>query len=210
MDIRVFTQSAIKISGDGKNIYFDPYSLKFANNDADIIFFTHDHYDHFSPEDIAKVSKDNTIFVSPEKMTPEVKKILKGAQTAISVKPYQKIIVDKTETETVPAYNKAKAFHPKSSGFVGYVITVEGKRLYVAGDTDDLKENEKINCDICFIPIGGTFTMDAMEAAEFVNRLKPKTAIPIHYGSIVGKKEDQIVFKNNVDSGINVKFMLFD
>ena len=106
--------------------------------------------------------------------------------------------------KAVPAYNKLKPFHPRRNGWIGYVLTVDGAKIYVAGDTDALKENTSIECDIAMIPIGGTYTMNAREAASFINSLKPAIVIPTHYGTIVGKPADVDEFASRVDPAIEV------
>ncbi len=96
--------------------------------------------------------------------------------------------------ETIPAYNTNKTFHPKKNGWVGYIIIINGIRYYIAGDTDITEENKKVKCDVAFVPVGGTYTMNFKEAANLINEIKPKIAIPIHYGSVVGTEQDAIDF----------------
>lgn len=110
--------------------------------------------------------------------------------------------------ETVPAYNNVKQFHPKSAGWVGFILNVNNKRIYIAGDTDATKDAKAVSCDIALVPIGGTYTMDAKQASELINSISPKVAIPVHYGSFVGKKEDADVFANNVKPGIEVEIKI--
>ena len=144
------------------------------------------------------------MFVIPEPMREVCEPLLTKGNELICVKPGQKINVAGIEIETIAAYNMNKEFHPKENGWVGYILNLNGIRCYVAGDTDITEENKKVNCDIAMIPIGGTYTLDAEEAAEFINGIKPEIAIPIHYGNIVGKLEDADVFKSLVDSSIQV------
>ena len=202
-NIEVFTQSSIRIRGD-MTVYLDPYRMTEAAHDADFIFITHDHGDHFSEEDIAKVIKDDTRFVVPKKLEKRAKPLVPAGGKLIVVSPESKEEVDGLYFETVPAYNNRKAFHPKSAGWVGYILSMGGKRIYAAGDTDMTPDNQKVSCDIALVPIGGTYTMEAKEAAKLVNVIKPQTAIPIHYGSIVGKLSDADVFRANVNEGIEV------
>ena len=93
------------------------------------------------------------------------------------------------------------------AGF-GYVIMLNGLRYYVAGDTDATEENSHVVCDVALVPIGGTYTMNASEAAELVNYIKPKVAIPIHYGSIVGTPEDAEIFVQRLNNGIKGEILL--
>ena len=204
-NIIIFTQSSIKITSGKNNIYFDPFQLDIASHDADYIFLTHDHLDHFSPDDIQKVVKDTTIFVAPEKMAEKVKVYVPTFGQLIRVLPGVVKEVKGQTFETVPAYNNLKPFHPKKCGWVGYILQIEGKRVYVAGDTDMTKENQKVKCDVAMVPIGGTFTMDAKKAAELINLIRPEIAIPTHYGSLVGKREDAETFREKVKAPIHVE-----
>ena len=164
----VLVHACVKIQGS-KTIYVDPYLIKNATHDADIIYITHDHYDHFSEEDINKVKKADTIFVVPASVASKAHKVQSDSSKIISVNPDQTLDVDGIQTQTVPSYNVGKKFHPKSNGWVGYVLTVEGKRYYIAGDTDINPDVKKVQCDVAFVPVGGTYTMTAKEAAELVN-----------------------------------------
>lgn len=198
-NIEVNTQSSIKIIDD-KIIYFDPYKIKEKSHDADIIFITHDHYDHFSKDDIDKIINDNTVIVIPEL----IKDKIDYKNEVITVEPFNRINILNYEVSTVPSYNINKDFHPKENNWVGYIIKIKDQKYYIAGDTDLLEENLNIKCDVAFIPIGGIYTMDFYEASQFVNYIKPKTVIPIHYGSIVGDKSLEDDFKSNVNKEIKV------
>lgn len=207
-NIEVFTQSSIRIQSESGALYFDPFRIKGAPHDAAYIFVTHDHYDHFSPEDIEKVSSENTVLIVPEKMKGKAGEAAGRIQELKTVKPGAFYEVNGLEFETVPAYNVLKAFHPKSAGWVGYILKTDGQRIYVAGDTDAVKETKEIKCDIALVPIGGTYTMDAKKAAEFINEIRPEVAIPIHYGSIVGKPSDGEVFAQYVKDPVKVEFKI--
>ena len=206
-NIFVNTQSSIKIYGD-KIIYFDPYCINNITNDADIIFITHEHYDHFSIDDINKVMNDNTIFVLPGSMKDVfLDKVRVKDNNCIFVKPNTNFKLDDILVEVVPSYNVNKPFHKKEYNWCGYIVNMNNIKYYIAGDTDDLLENHNICCDVAFIPIGGVYTMDYMEAAKFISYIKPKTVIPIHYGSIVGSVNDGNKFKelvNDLDKNIEV------
>lgn len=207
-NITVNSQSSIRISAD-KVIYFDPYRITSEPNDGDIIFITHSHHDHFSPEDIKKVSKPDTIYVIPEDMIKELIKKGTPEEKIIAVKPGESRDILGIPVEAVPAYNTNKPMHPKSKGWLGYVVTLNGTRVYVCGDMDETPDALNVKCDIVMLPIGGTFTMNAKEAAAFVNKLSPKTAIPTHYGTLVGSKKDGEKFRSLVNDGIEVCFKLF-
>ncbi len=188
-NIEVLYHSSIRINKE-KTIYIDPFKIDRNYNDADIIFITHDHYDHYSEEDIDKVINENTVIVIPEELLTKVLKKGINKNAIITVKPNQKYMVQGIKFETVPAYNTNKTFHPKENGWVGYVIEINEIKYYIAGDTDITEENKKVKCDVAFVPVGGIYTMDFKEAAQLVNQIQPKVAIPIHYGSVVGTKQD--------------------
>lgn len=188
-NIEVLYHSSIRINKE-KTIYIDPFKIDRNYNDADIIFITHDHYDHYSEEDIDKVINENTVIVIPEELLTKVLKKRINKNAIITVEPNQKYMVQGIKFETVPAYNTNKTFHPKENGWVGYVIEINGIKYYIAGDTDITEENKKVKCDVAFVPVGGTYTMDFKEAAQLVNQIQPKVAVPIHYGSVVGTKQD--------------------
>ena len=192
-NIEVLTHSCIRISKN-KVIYIDPFNIEKSYNDADLIFITHDHYDHYSEEDIDKVKKDDTVFIiSEELLTKLIKKGIRQ-DCIIAAQSNQTERVLGIRFETVPAYNVNKTFHPKENGWVGYIIDIEGIRYYIAGDTDMNEDNMKVKCDVALVPVGGTYTMDFKEAARLINEIKPKIAVPIHYGSIVGTKQDATDF----------------
>lgn len=201
--ITVNTQSSIRIDCDDLIIRIDPFKIDGEPHDADIVLITHAHYDHFSPDDIAKVSKPDTVIAAPETMKKELAK--EGINKPVLLKPDEKTTILGIPIETVRAYNQAKAFHPRSNDWLGYIVTALGKRIYAAGDTDAVPEAKAVKCDIALVPIGGTYTMDAKEAAALINEIKPGTAIPIHYGSIVGSRSDGSRFAKLVDSGITVE-----
>ena len=204
-NIEVFTQSSIRITGSSKTIYVDTFRMSGAPKDADFVFITHDHYDHFSPSDIEKVISANTVLVVPEKLAGTVKREVRGYDRIVSVKPGESLDVNGLQFETVPSYNVNKSFHPKNAGWVGYILNVDGKRIYIAGDTDATDEAKRVKCDIALVPIGGTYTMNAREAAELINAIRPEIAIPVHYGSIVGRPEDAEVFEANVMKPVKVE-----
>lgn len=205
--IEVLCHSCIKFN-KGEVIYFDPFKIEKNYNDADVIFITHDHYDHYSEEDIDKVIKEETIIVAPEDLLTKLLKKGFERDNMVLVTPNQKYTVKGIEFQTIPAYNVNKQFHPKANEWVGYVLKIEGVTYYIAGDTDITEENKKVKCDIAFVPVGGTFTMDYKEAAELINEIKPKIAVPTHYGSIVGEKSDGVSFSKLVSPEIEVEVLM--
>ena len=200
-NVEVLCHSSIKINKE-KVIYIDPFKIEKNYNDADIVFITHDHYDHYSEEDIDKVINENTIIIIPEELLTKLLRKGINKNAIITVEPNEKYMVQGIKFETIPAYNTNKTFHPKENGWVGYIITLDDIRYYIAGDTDITKENRKVKCDVAFVPVGGTYTMNYSEAAELVNIIKPKIAVPIHYGSVVGTKQDATNFIKLLHSSI--------
>ena len=192
-NVEVLYHSSIKIK-DNKIIYIDPFKIDKDYNDADIVFITHDHFDHYSEEDIDKVINENTIIIIPEELLTKILRKGINKNAVITVESNKEYMVQGIKFETIPAYNTNKTFHPKENGWVGYIITLDDIRYYIAGDTDITKENRKVKCDVAFVPVGGTYTMNYSEAAELVNIIKPIFAVPIHYGSVVGTKQDATDF----------------
>ena len=192
-NIEVLYHSSIRINKE-KTIYIDPFKIDRNYNDADIVFITHDHYDHYSEEDIDKVINENTTIVIPEELLTKLLRKGINKNAIITVEPNKNYMVQGIKFETISAYNTNKTFHPKENGWVGYIIIINGIRYYIAGDTDITEENKQVKCDVAFVPVGGTYTMDFKEAASLINEIKPKIAIPIHYGSIVGTEQDAIDF----------------
>ena len=207
-NIRVYSQNCIRIETEKGIVYVDPFQMKESPKDADFILITHDHYDHFSPEDIGKAAGRDTVMVVPENMKDKAKEAEGFVKRTVTVKPGISAEIDALKLETVPAYNIKKPFHPESAGWVGYILKDGGKRIYIAGDTDATKEAKAVKCDIALVPIGGTYTMDAKTAAELVNELRPETAIPVHYGTIVGKPSDREVFAKHVKEPVKAEIKI--
>ena len=196
--ITVNTQSSIKIK-DSKIIYFDPFKITDKLNDADIIFITHDHYDHLDIESINNVKKDDTLLVIPSSIIGKIENNLFQENKIIMVNPNEEYEILGYKVKTIPSYNINKKFHPKENKYVGYIITINNEDIYIAGDSDITEEMANVECDIALIPIGGTFTCTYEEAAEFINKIKPKYVIPIHYGSIVGSLSDGEKFQKLIE-----------
>ena len=203
-NITINSQSSIKIE-DNKILYFDPFKIENNYNDADIVFITHSHYDHLSIEDLKKVIKEDTIFVVPESIIDDLSIFNIREDNIIKVLPNKEYNVLGYNFSTIPSYNTNKQFHKKEYNWIGYIITIDNKKYYIAGDTDITEENKQVKCDVAFLPIGGVYTMDYKEAAELTNIIKPKIVIPIHYGTIVGNLTDGNKFKSLVDETIEVK-----
>jgi L-ascorbate metabolism protein UlaG (beta-lactamase superfamily) len=180
--------ASFKLDADGKLIYFDPW--KVEKDKANLILITHSHFDHLSLDDVRKIQTKETTIVatkdSASKLSGDVRIVSAG----------DSLDVGGVGVEAVPSYNIGKNYHPKTSGWVGYVVTVDGMRIYHAGDTDAIGEMTKLKVDIALLPVGGTYTMTADEAAGIANKFKPRIAIPMHWGSIVGSEEDAHRFRD--------------
>lgn len=182
-NIEVNTQSSIKIVLD-KTLYFDPFQIEDNFKDADIIFITHNHYDHFDIESINKVKNEKTIVVAPKSMKDDIDVI--DFKEYIYLEPNEETSIDNISIKSIPAYNNDKQFHPRNNNWLGYIVSYNNVTYYIPGDTDKTKESESVKCDIAFVPIGGHFTMDVDEATELIKTINPKIVIPIHYGTIIG------------------------
>ncbi len=187
---------------NGKTVYIDPYQLK-AGGKADLLLISHEHFDHLSLDDIKKVANDHTSVVTTSQCSNEMKKL--KVKEVVIVKPGEKVNVQGISVETVHAYNinkinpgTGKPFHPKEDNKVGFVVTINNVRIYHAGDTDVIPEMGKIKTDIALLPVSGTYVMTAEEAAQAAKMLKPRIAVPMHYGAIVGSIKDAEKFKTLV------------
>ena len=177
------------ISSAGTAVYIDPFRLNENAQKADVIFCTHPHYDHFSPEDIAKIAKPDTVVVCNASCEQEV------TAKKISVHPGDKGEVYGIGYETVPAYNLKIPNHRKELGHTGFILTIDGEKLYHAGDTDAVPELENIRADIALLPVGGTYTMDAKQAAVLAAKIGAQITVPMHFGGPVGTPQDGENFK---------------
>ncbi|MFN2235877.1 MAG: MBL fold metallo-hydrolase [Anaerolineales bacterium] len=196
-NIHWLSHASFRIDADDLTIYIDPWQLADSSPPADIILITHDHGDHCSPEDVAKIQKEETIIVT---IAASASKL--SGQINI-VQPGEKFSIKGVDIEAVPAYNLTKfrspgnPFHPKEAGHVGFIITIDGTRIYHTGDVDIIPEMESIETDVVLIPVSGTYVMTAEEAIEAVKLIQPKIAIPMHVGRGIGGLEMAEQFKHN-------------
>ncbi len=191
-EIKWLGHDGFLIKGDGKVIVIDPFQVKECEP-ADLILVSHEHYDHCSPEDVEKILKDSTVIVT------EADSAAKLSGNIQVVRPGDKVNAAGISVETVPAYNTNKTFHPKANGWLGFVITVAGVRVYHAGDTDVIPEMDSVQADIALLPVSGTYVMNVQEAVEAAKMIKPKVVIPMHYGAIVGSADDAKHFKEAME-----------
>lgn len=198
--VQRFKQSTIRIERD-MTLYFDPYQFNAEPHDADIIFITHSHSDHFSADDIAKVGNDSTLIVAPKSMEQAVSDL--GFDTVETVEPGKEYSINGLKIEATFAYNDAGfKLHGKNSNWVGYVVTIDGARYYICGDTNFVPELQNLRADVAFLNVGGGTSMNAVEAAEAAASIKPKIAIPIHYGATAGSAENARNFLDLLDESI--------
>ena len=179
---------AFKIAAS-KIIYLDPFELAGEMEPADVICITHEHYDHCSPDDVAKIQREDTVVVAAESCKGQLKgdvRLVKAGDT---------VTINDLTIEAIPAYNVSKKFHPPEAGGVGFLVTVNDTSIYHAGDTDPIPEMEGLEVDIALLPVSGVYVATAEEAVEAANRIRPKLVIPMHYGSIVGSRADAERFK---------------
>lgn len=181
-------------------IYIDPFQLskRHKTKDADIVLVSHDHFDHLSIEDLTEIVNSNTEIVAAKECLGKLQDLPAGTITTLN--PGERASPRGLVVEAIRAYNTNKKFHPKEDNKIGFVITVDGHRIYHSGDTDIIPEMSGLNPDIALLPVSGTYVMTADEAARANDEfIKPrKFAIPMHYGSIVGSEEDANKFKTAV------------
>ncbi|MBN1555863.1 MAG: MBL fold metallo-hydrolase [Phycisphaerae bacterium] len=190
--------ASFRLAWEGCVVYIDPWKLPTHPHDADVVFISHSHYDHCSPEDVRHVATDAMEILAPTDTAGKL-------PSARAITPGETIRIGELTVETVPAYNIGKSFHPKQQQWCGAVFTREQIRVYYAGDTDRIPEmNELQNVDVALLPVGGTYTLDAKEAAEVCRTMSPRLAIPYHWGDIVGSQTDAQRFADAAGGGARI------
>lgn len=190
--------ASFKICHEDAVIYIDPWKLKESPHDATLVLVSHSHGDHYSAEDIAKVSVPDTKLIASADVVAKEK-----AGEAIT--PGLTIELGDVRIAGVPAYNPNKQFHPKERNWVGFVIEIGSKRIYYAGDTDLMEEMKALkDIDIALLPVGGKYTMNGTEAAEAAKHIEPKLAAPYHWGDIIGSRSDAEDFARLAQCDVNI------
>lgn len=204
--------SAFRIKIKNKKIFIDPFQIDVEDK-ADLILITHSHHDHCSFQDIDKIAKDGTIIICTADSQSKINRISKKIEIVL-VEPGKEVSLDYVKVKTINAYNNSKPFHPKSEGWVGYLLLCEKTAIYHAGDTDFIKEMAELEeyskkfYLISLLPVDGKFNMGYQEAVKAAMSIKPSLALPMHYGSVAGTDSDA---KNFVElcqeKGINAEML---
>ena len=202
-DIEWHGQSSVRIPLGSAVVYVDPFNIK-SNNNADIVLITHSHKDHLSPNNLARVARENTLIIAPLNCESILKE--NGYNNLMLVHPGDSFSINNVTIKAVPAYNVVKTnFHSKDKKWVGYLISSNGITIYHPGDTERIPEMKTFKCDIAFMPLGQTYTMNSVkEAAMAVSDVGASIAIPFHYGMYEGKESDAELFKSLVREDIKV------
>jgi len=204
--IELLGHASVRAEGEGVVVYVDPFQIKRARRDGDIVVCTHEHYDHCSPRDIEKVLKEGGAIVAAANCEAKLREF---AVEKVFLKPGETAEIGRVKIDAVPAYNVAKPFHPREYGGVGVVLTIGGVRIYHAGDTDFIPEMGELGeIDVALLPVGGTYTMGPLDAARAVEVIKPKVAIPMHYGAIVGSRREAEEFEKRASKFCEVRILL--
>lgn len=184
--IRWLGHDGFEIAAEGITLIIDPFQVE-GERKADVILVTHAHYDHCSVDDITRLLKPTTVIVTEPESAEKLGAVCNDIRV---VGPGDSLTVGGVPIEAVRAYNVDKDFHPKSKNWLGFIVTVDGTRIYHSGDTDLIPEMGDLVVDIALLPVSGTYVMTADEAVEAARRIMPKIAVPMHYDSIVGSSAD--------------------
>jgi L-ascorbate metabolism protein UlaG (beta-lactamase superfamily) len=193
---------AFRMDAETGKVYIDPFQLPENAAKARLVMITHDHFDHYSPVDLEKIVDEHTDVIAP---LSTAKQLDYGKVHA--VKPGDDLSIENINIKAVPSYNIGKDFHPKGNAWVGYLFTINGVAFYHAGDSDFIPEMKVVKTDIALLPVSGTYVMTAVEAAQAALAIKPKLAIPMHYGSIVGEADDARQFVELLAGEVEVKIL---
>lgn len=198
--------AAFRVDGS-KIIYFDPWKLSSGSKKADIIFVSHEHFDHFSLNDLKLISARDTVIVTDSAVGKQLAGNKINCKEIKSLSPGDNIEVSGIKIASVASYNTNKQFHTRNSRKLGFIVLTDGIRIYHSGDTDKIAEMDNYRCDVALLPVSGTYVMTAAEAAQAALVINPKVAIPMHYGDIVGTEADAIKLKDLLQGKVEVKIL---
>ncbi len=190
-----------------KIVYFDPWKLSKDSKKADIIFISHEHFDHLSENDIAIISSPDTVIVTCASGAKRLSSLVAGCGQVKTMAPGDSLDLGGVKIKAVASYNVNKEFHPRSANKLGFIVTMDGISVYHAGDTDRIPEMDSLRCDAALLPISGTYVMNAREAAEAALAIKPKIAVPMHYGDIIGTGSDAKRFRDALEGKVEVRIL---
>jgi L-ascorbate metabolism protein UlaG (beta-lactamase superfamily) len=190
-------------------IYTDPFRLQSQQEPADIVCVSHEHDDHLSLADLKKIVTTRTTIVTTAACETAVRSLLPKIVRVVA--PSDRVEVAGAAIEAIPAYNTNKfrapgtPFHPQQDGKVGFIVGIGGIRVYHAGDTDSIPEMARAKgVDVALLPVSGTYVMTAAEAVQACRTIRPRLAIPMHYGTIVGSVEDAEVFRKGATCRVEI------
>jgi len=190
-----------------KIIYFDPWKLAKGSRGGDIILISHEHFDHFSLGDIMLISSKDTVIVTSREASKQLQAAKLICKEIKSLTAGESSEIGGTKISAVASYNTNKQFHTRDSGKLGFIVSVDGVKIYHAGDTDIIPEMKNFTCDIALLPVSGTYVMTADEAANAALAIRPKIAIPMHYGDIVGNDADAKRLRDLLKGKVEVKIL---
>jgi L-ascorbate metabolism protein UlaG (beta-lactamase superfamily) len=200
--------SGFRITAGRARVYIDPYRVPASAPPADLILITHGHYDHFSPQDVERLTSPSTEVIAPAQVAERLAGRVRRAAAGDDLDPES---VRGVSVRAVAAYNTSKrggdgrVFHPREAGGLGYEVNVRGERVYHAGDTDVIPEMDDVaGVDVALLPVSGTYVMTAGEAAEAARRIQPRVAVPMHWGDLLGTREDALAFQRQAPVPVTI------